>query len=458
MNSGTGSPKSLADALDDHSAEGIAILASEPSKYMRAMILLLVGLLLVALGWSFIGRADVIVTATGVLSPESDVRRFYAPVEGELVDIYVTEGTPVSAGDVLARINARGVIEVAAAALDADLKLTDAQRDFDRFPARRTLMERQAEALQSRIDVEQKLHERRVLEGVTKLAERHKAKLAEARGSVEIAREERRRTGAEAAKLRRLAGTAGGGGISKRQIAEAASAAAQARTAYSVADAQLGELDYKLSAEYAEATAALDASEHKLTEMRLDYELAVDEIDKESNRVKMRLESTKLAAEAARRITFDNIDEDNFLTVLAPISGVVTELSATQQGDKIQPHTPLGGIAPEEARPIVKTEIAERDRAFLREGLSVKLKFSAFPYARYGFIEGTLVYISPTTVRSEADGGPVYKGHVRLATQEFTIDGAQFPLRYGMLATAEMVVRKRRLIDLALDPFREIAG
>ena len=30
--------------------------------------------------------------------------------------------------------------------------------------------------------------------------------------------------------------------------------------------------------------------------------------------------------------------------------------------------------------------------------------------------------------------------------------------RYGMTATAEVVVRERRLIDLALDPFRQIAG
>jgi HlyD family secretion protein len=34
----------------------------------------------------------------------------------------------------------------------------------------------------------------------------------------------------------------------------------------------------------------------------------------------------------------------------------------------------------------------------------------------------------------------------------------RYPLRYGMTATAEVVVRDRRLIDLALDPFRQIGG
>jgi HlyD family secretion protein len=34
----------------------------------------------------------------------------------------------------------------------------------------------------------------------------------------------------------------------------------------------------------------------------------------------------------------------------------------------------------------------------------------------------------------------------------------KYPMRYGMTATAEIVVRERRLIDLALDPFRQIGG
>ena len=110
------------------------------------------------------------------------------------------------------------------------------------------------------------------------------------------------------------------------------------------------------------------------------------------------------------------------------------------------------------SRSIVKIEIAEKDRGFLRVGQTVKLKFNAFPYERYGFIEGTLEYISPTTLPAENGQGTVYRGHVDLEKHHFTIGDTSFPLRYGMAARAEIVVRKRRLIDLALDPFRKIAG
>ncbi|MEJ2533729.1 MAG: biotin/lipoyl-binding protein, partial [Halioglobus sp.] len=126
----------LSEALEDHSTEGIEILAAEPSRMIFGIITLIVTFLFVAVVWSFFGRADVIVTAPGQLSPDSEVRRFYAPIAGELVDVFIAEGQPVAAGDVLARLNARGAIQAAANALEADLKLSTARRDSQRFPTR----------------------------------------------------------------------------------------------------------------------------------------------------------------------------------------------------------------------------------------------------------------------------------------------------------------------------------
>jgi hemolysin D len=107
---------------------------------------------------------------------------------------------------------------------------------------------------------------------------------------------------------------------------------------------------------------------------------------------------------------------------------------------------------------VLKIEIAEHDRAFLHEGQPVKLKFNAFPYQRYGLISGTLAYISPATKPSLQDKQPVYEGRVSLDKNYYQIADTRYPLRYGMTASAEIVVRERRLIDLGLDPFRQVAG
>ena len=85
----------------------------------------------------------------------------------------------------------------------------------------------------------------------------------------------------------------------------------------------------------------------------------------------------------------------------------------------------------------------------------VKLKFNAFPYQKYGFIKGTLEYISPSATGDKESKKQVYKGRVSLENDYFEVEEKRFPLRYGMTAAAEIVVRKRRVIDMALDTLRK---
>lgn len=453
-------PASTTTMLDEPSAEGFDILTAQPARFSGLIIWLLVGLIAAGLVWAFVGRADVTVVATGSLSPDTEVRRFYAPIEGELIDIYVNEGQPVAAGDVVARLNARSAIEAATMAHEAELKLKDAERRRQNFALRKRLLERRAESLKAQIAIARKLHEKHVSEGLQKLAESQKATLEEGRGKLETASRLNETAKLELEKYLRLSKTPGGGGVSQSQIEEKRSAYVTARVNYRVARARLEELDYQLSNEHAKAQAALERSQQELTELQIDYETALQNIDDEENAMLFSLRTARLQAATTTRTRFENIDEDNYLQVLAPVSGVITEVAFTQPGDKIASNTPLGGVAPDHAKFLLKVEIREADRAFLREGLHVKTKIHAFPYQRYGVIDGTLEYISPATRPSTRGTGtePVYSGHVRLERDHFVADGTDYPLRYGMVATAEIAVRKRRLIDLALDPLRDLAG
>jgi HlyD family secretion protein len=450
--------KSLSEALEDHSAEGIAILSSEPSRLARAAVFTLLALVVTALIWSFVGHADVIVTAQGSLMPDSEVRRIYAPVDGELANLYIAEGQPVSKGDVLARLNARGAIEAATSALEAQLKLEDAEREWRQFPERKVLMERRAATLKQQIEVEERLHEKRMAEGTSKLAEGQRSQLQEARSNLDNARRARDIAKEEADKYARLFAMPGGGGVSQLQVEQKKSTLMAAENALRVAQAKIGELNFRLSQEFGEASAQIEGSSTQLAKLQLQYDAALREIASAEDKTRLQVQTARLVADAAARIRFENIDKDNFLLIVAPVDGVITDVTSTQSGDKIQANAPLGGIAPKNARPVLKVEIAEHDRAFLREGLGVKLKFNAFPYQRYGIINGTMEFISPATKPSSATKQPVYEGRVRLTQDHYMVGESKYPLRYGMTATAEVVVRERRLIDLALDPFREVGG
>ena len=448
----------LTEALGDHSTEGIAILTAEPWRILHAVVYTMIALVLCGLAWSFIGRADVIVTAQGALQPDSELRRFYAPVDGELANLYVAEGQPVSKGDVLARLNARGAIEAATQAQQAQLTLEDAEREWRQFPEKKALLERKAATLRQAMELEEQQHEKRLALGTSQLAQAQRAQVDEARTNLEEARRARDAARIEAEKFERVFATPGGGGVSQLQLDAKRNALQAAENAQRVAQSRLGELSARQSQELTSARAQIESSGQELGRLRLQYEAATNELATVEEKLRLQLQAARVAADAAARVRFENIDKDNFLLILAPVSGVVTDVTSTQPGDKIQANTPLGGIAPGGARPVVRIEIAEQDRAFLREGQPVKLKFSAFAYQRYGLIDGTLEYISPATKTAPQTKLPVYEGRVTLERDHFLVDDKKYPLRYGMTATAEVVVRERRLIDLALDPFRQIGG
>jgi HlyD family secretion protein len=448
----------LTDVLGDHSSEGIAILTAEPWRALHALVYTMIGLVLTGLIWSFIGRADVIVTEQGALAPASEVRRLYAPVDGELVNLYVAEGQPVTKGDVIARLNARGAIEAASNAMQAQLKLENAEREWRQFPEKKALLEQKAATLRQAMELEEQQHQKRTALGTSKLVEEQKAQMAQARTDVEETRRARDAAQTEVEKYERVLAGPGGSGVSLVQVEAKRNARLAAENAYRVAQSKVSELTARQSQELEQAQAQLESSGEQLKKLRLEYESAASELATAEEKLRLQLNTARVEADAAARIRFENIDKDNFLQILAPVSGIVTDLTSTQTGDKVQANAPLGGIAPSRSRSVVKVEIAENDRAFLREGLPVKLKFNAFPYQRYGAIDGTLEYVSPATKPSATTKLPVYEARISLERDYYQVAGTRYPLRYGMTAAVEIIVRERRLIDLALDPFRQIGG
>ena len=448
----------LADSLGDHSSEGIAILTAEPWRALYALVYTMIALVLSALVGSFIGQADVIVIEQGALAPASEVRRFYAPVDGELVNLYVAEGQPVAKGDVLARLNARGAVEAAGNAVQAQLKLENAERDWRQFPEKKALLEQKAATLRQAMELEERQDQRRTALGTSKLVAEERAQMAEARTNVEDTRRALDAAQLEAEKFERVYASSGGGGLSLIQVEGKRNARQAAENAYRLAQSRVNELTARQSQELTQAESQLESSGEQLKKLRLDYEGAANELATAEDKLRLQLEVARTEADAAARIRFENLDKNNFLQIVAPESGVVTDLTSTQPGDKVQANTPLGGIAPRNSHSIVKVEIAENDRAFLREGLPVKLKFNAFPYQRYGVINGTLDYVSPATKPASQTRQPVYEARVTLERDYYQVAETRYPLRYGMTATVEIVVRERRLIDLFLDPFRQVGG
>jgi len=192
--------------------------------------------------------------------------------------------------------------------------------------------------------------------------------------------------------------------------------------------------------------------------LRIQYEDKKQQIDNATHEVDIKYRIAQAAWEAASKVNFDDLDQNYFLLIRAPVSGEIANVFFTQPGEKVKADTPLVSIAPSGSEKELHIDILDKDRGILKVGQRAKLKFIAFPYQRYGFIEGKLIYISPTASPVQGGGMPLHKGRISLERDYFSVRGERINLRFGMTATAEIVAQKRRLIDLILDPFIKLKG
>lgn len=452
------SKKGLNRFLEDHGPEGVAIMTDQPSRLIRGTILVFFGLLVVVVLWSFIGKSDVVVESQGMVKPELEQQGVYLPIKGELVNLYVTEGMPIEKGDVVARIDSPSAIELAGQATQASVHLAAAERGYEMFPTKKKAMAKEIEALKAKIASDERDNDWRVAESVKKLAEEQQIKLEKARAKLAKAGAERDQAQRVLAQHERLFASPGNGGLSKDQVEEKRGFLREKTLDYKLAESELGEFEVSLMQEYDKKKAELQKKSQDLLATQAQYENMLLRMTQDEEQAETDLRLARAKSKAASRISYEDIDEDNFLRIRAPVDGVVTTVTFTDVGAQVDEKTPVALIAPKGARKVLEIEINERDRAFLKPGMQVRIKVNAFPYQRYGVLTGELEHISPSSSPNRDTKQIVYKARVGLERDHFMVNKVATPIRYGMAAKVEIVVDSRRLIDLAIDPFRNTVG
>ena len=319
------------------------------------------------------------------------------------------------------------------------------------------ILEKELESIKKQIDNKEKEYAQLTKEGLRRLSEQQRNRLAVLKNALGEARREMNSENELFQKYSRLYKSTGGGGVSRKQIDDQRNKYLDAVGEFRRLENELENLVIEFSEQSTETSQLIDKTYIELLRLRLQYENKKQENDNAEIEVDMKYLDAQTEWEAASRISFADLDQENFLRIAAPISGEIMHVSYTQVGEKVSASKPLVFIAPAESKKIVVVQFSDRGRGLLKVGQPVKLKFAAFPYQRYGFIRGKLEYISPGAEPS-SEGQPLYESRVSMENDYFTENGERMYLKYGMTVTAEIVVQKRRLIDLALDPFRRLKG
>ncbi len=135
---------------------------------------------------------------------------------------------------------------------------------------------------------------------------------------------------------------------------------------------------------------------------------------------------------------------------------------------------PLDGIIEIEAH------VLNHDIGFIEIGQLATVKLDAFPFTRYGTIDGTVVKVvreavddreatsqADTQAVAQSKGTSPVRGNqqnlvfptiVALKQSRMSIDGRDIPLMPGMMVTVEIKTGQRRVIDYILSPLREVTA
>jgi membrane fusion protein len=146
-------------------------------------------------------------------------------------------------------------------------------------------------------------------------------------------------------------------------------------------------------------------------------------------------------------------------TVTAPQPGTVTGLSA-DVGQSVQAGAVLARIVPNEPKLAAELFAPSRAVGFVTVGDEVRLRYSAFPYQKFGHARGTVTSVSAATIAGDAALGvePVYRVAVALESQTVTAYGLPRPLLPGMAVEADVLSERRRLYEWVLEPLYALTG
>jgi hemolysin D len=139
----------------------------------------------------------------------------------------------------------------------------------------------------------------------------------------------------------------------------------------------------------------------------------------------------------------------------------VKDLATHTPGTVLAPGAVLMTLVPEGEPLLAEVWLQNQDAGFVRAGQSAKLKLTAFPFQRYGMVDGRVLRISADS-SERGDGrtapGYAYRALIELHTQELRVGEALHRLLPGMQLTAEIRLAERTVLEYVLSPLQKVAA
>ena len=423
------------------------VVHSAPSPLPRAVLYGVVAIVLAGVAWANIGQLDVVAVSHGKLVPQSFLK-IVQPAEGGVVrEILVKEGEAVRAGQVLVRMDSSfsGV----------DTRMVEDELARRRLQLRRIDAELQGSPLAQTNDDPPELYAQ-VTAHLTARRQAHHDALGAEQALLARAEHDMASAAEIESKLRQTAPIYREQEKAWEQLA---------REGYA---GRLLALDRQRSR--IEADQELKAQSRNIESMKATIAQAEKRIAQIQSTYRQQLHSERLEAQAV----YFKLQQEwqkqrlrhEWLELKAPEDGIVKDLATHTPGTVLAPGTIVLTLVPDHEPLLAQVWVSNSDAGFVQRGQKARIKIAAYPFPKYGLIDGTVVQVGADAQDkvAAADGTVknlselAYRALVSLEPPGLSLNGERLRLAPGMVVTAEMHIGRRTVMEYVLSPLQKIGA
>jgi hemolysin D len=410
-----------------------------PKLWSRGILYLMLAFTVVVLPWAALSQVDEVGTAQGRLEPKGNTIRLDAPVAGTVSAIQAKEGQVIQKGQPL--------MELQSDVVNADLQQAQTKLEG--------LLNRQTQLTAIKAQLESSLSTARLQvqalaasqQATIDKAQKQQAAFQDSLGLIQNIQAK------DQSKVTQLSQLSEQGAIPRSQVEDAERIMIQNNQQFQ-----------KAQTDIQQAEAEVQKQNKEYQRILRDGELSLGDKNKQIKELQSQIIEAQSEAGQTRNLIKSLQYQRQQRVLYAPASGTLFQLLIQHPGAVVQPGQTIAQIAPTTSRLLLRARMDNKQTGFLKVGLPAKVKFDAYPFQDYGIQSGRISWISPTSSLPTPTGVPTTAGktassfevEVELAQSFIQAQGKAIALKAGQTATAEVIVRQRRVIDLFLDPFRKL--
>lgn len=208
----------------------------------------------------------------------------------------------------------------------------------------------------------------------------------------------------------------------------------------------------EVNGELAIVAAALPRTESAIAEARARLDNTVNSRRLEAREKLSSLRGDLAVIEESIKAARDRVTRTS---LKSPVRGIINKLNVNTVGAVVSPGQDIIEIVPLGDNLLIEARVRPQDVAFISPNQAASVKLTAYDFAVFGDLPGTVVRISPDTITDER-GETFYRVIVRTSQNYLQNGSERLPIIPGMVAQVDILTGEKSVLSYLLKPVARV--